>query len=155
MQYLILSDSEHDRLFLPEIGLTDLVRGNVTNRTIGEPDIVVDTIAALGVFLTEAAKQGQSISEIAKDGIKGIKEWAEILKLVPQIVPVLVRFYHSVVKNAEGFYTAVQNMTPEQKSKSVNAFITTFDLTNDKAEQAVEKSVSMILEIISLIKMFK
>lgn len=155
MQYTILTQQDYIQINLPEISTTDLVRGNITNRTAGESDIVVDTISALALFLTEAAKHGKEIADVAKDGIKGIKEWAEILKMVPQIIPVLVLFYHSVIKNAEEFYTAVQNITPEQKSKSVVAFMQNFDLTNDKAEQAIERSISMILEIISLIKSFK
>lgn len=155
MQYTISSQENLIQISLPEISSTDLVRGNVTNRANGEPDLVVDTIAALGIFLTESAKHGQAVAEIAKDGIKGIKEWAEILKLVPHIIPVLVRFYHNIIKNANEFYAAVQNITPEQKSKSVAAFIQNFDLTNDKAEQAIERSISMILEIITLVKSFK
>ncbi|HMT03380.1 MAG TPA: hypothetical protein PKD00_08770, partial [Burkholderiales bacterium] len=95
------------------------------------------------------------IADIAKDGIKGIGEWAEILKLVPQLVPVLVRFYNGVIKNAEDFSKVILTITPEQKAKSIQAFIANFDLTNDKAELAVEKSISLILEVLTLIKVFK
>lgn len=155
MQYTIISQDNLIQLILPEITSTELVRGNTQTRAIGEPDIVVETITALGLFLTEAAKQGKEIASIAKDGIKGIREWAEILKMVPGLIPVLVRFYTHVIKNAEEFYTAVQTISSEQKAKSVEAFCAAFDLENDKAEYAVEKSIAMILEIITLIKAFK
>jgi hypothetical protein len=155
MQYSILPKQEFIQLELPSFTSTELTRGNVTNKLAVEGDIVVDTITALALFLSEAAKHGATIADIAKDGIKGIGEWAEILKLVPQLVPVLIRFYQNVIKNADDFYAAVQNITPEQKNKSVDAFVKNFDITNDKAEQAIEKSVSMILEIITLIKSLK
>lgn len=155
MQYSILPKQEYIQLDLPSFTSTELSRGSVTNKLAAEADIVVDTITALGIFLSEAAKHGATIADIAKDGIKGIGEWAEILKLVPQLVPVLIRFYQNVIKDADKFYEAVQNMTPDQKTKSVAAFVLNFNLPNDKAEQAIERSVSMILEIISLIKSLK
>lgn len=155
MQYTISSQENLIQISLPEISSTDLVRGNVTNRAVGEPDIIVDTIAAFGLFLTEAAKQGQAISEIAKDGIKGIKDWAQILALVPQLVPVLIRFYQNVIKNAEEFYTNIKNITPEQKTKAIEAFKVNFDLTNDKAEEGVEKAIGVLLEVITIIKFLK
>lgn len=155
MQYTILSQQDLIQISLPEISATDLVRGNVTNRAIGEPDLIVDTIAAFGLFLTEAAKQGQVIADIAKDGIKGIKEWAQILALVPQLVPVLVRFYQNVIKNAEGFYNSIKDITPEQKTKAIEAFKVNFDLTNDKAEEGVEKAIGVLLEVITIIRFLK
>ena len=69
MQYTILTQQDYIQINLPEISTTDLVRGNITNRTAGESDIVVDTISALALFLTEAAKHGKEIADVAKDGI--------------------------------------------------------------------------------------
>ncbi len=155
MQYSILPKQEYIQLELPSFTSSELSRGNLTEKMSVESDIIVDTITALAVFLSEAAKQGATIAEIAKDGIKGIGEWAEILKLVPQLVPVLVRFYNGVIKNAEEFSKSILNITPEQKAKSIQSFATNFDLTNDKAELAIEKSITLLLEVLTLIKVFK
>lgn len=154
MQYLIFGEQDYLQVSLPEFTSTELVRGDAITRGL-ESDIVVDTVTAFAIFITEAAKHGKDIAEVAKDGIKGVKEWAEILKHIPALVPVLIRFYHGVVKNAEEFYTAVKDMTPTQKEKSIAAFVANFDLANDKAELAVEHSVKMILEVINLIKFFR
>ncbi len=150
---IYLTDELTTVLNLPIIELKDLktVRGNLKEKN----DIIVDTISALAIFITESAKHGKDIAEIAKDGIKGIKEWAQILQKVPALVPVIIAFYNNVVKNAEEFYTQVQSITPEQKEKSKAVFIQYFDIANDKAEEAIEKSVGLVLEILMLLKVFK
>lgn len=150
---LILTDELMSTVSLPVIELKDLktVRGNLKETN----DIIVDTISALAIFITESAKHGKDIAEIAKDGIKGIKEWAQILQKVPVLIPVIIAFYNGVVKNAEEFYIQIQNITPAQKEQSKAVFIQYFDLPNDKVEEAIEKSVGLILEILMLLKVFK
>lgn len=150
---IVLSDQTYS-VDLPVITIDKFVaaRGNATEV---ESDIIVDTITAFALFLTESAKHGKDVADIAKDGIKGIAEWAAILKLIPSIIPVLVQFYNGVIKNAEEFSKSILTITPEQKAKSAVAFMTHFDIANDKVELAIEKAISLILEVITLIKVFK
>ena len=150
MRYLILTEEQYNQLVLPEIDKMKLVRNNTTNT-----DLVVSTIAAFALFLSQSAKIGKDISIIAKDGVNGIGEWVQIIKMVPEIVPVLIQFYKNVIENAEEFAKQIKNMTPEQKEQSIKAFEQSFDITNDKAEIAIERSINLILEVITIINTLK
>lgn len=151
MQYIILTEEQYNQLTLPSIDKMKLVRNNVSNNE----DIVVSTIVAFGLFLSQAAKHGKDISEIAKDGVKGIGEWIQIIKLVPEVVPTLVQFYKNVIENAETFGNEIKNMTPEKKQESIKAFEQAFDIPNDKAELAIERSINILLEVITMINTLK
>ena len=150
MNYIILTEDQYNSIALPSIDKMKLVRSNTT-----DGDLVVSTITAFAVFLSQAAKHGKDIADIAKDGIKGVGEWVQIIKLVPELVPTIIQFYRNVIENAEEFIKQMKDMTPSQKQQAIAAFEKSFDITNDKAEIAVEKAVNLILEVLSIINTLK
>lgn len=117
--------------------------------------ITVTFIKSLAEVLTDTAKQAETIAAIAKGGIKGIEEWAQILKQVPGIVVLLTKIFTDIVADAEEFAKAVQNITPLEKAQATAIFIEKFDLANDKAEAIVEKVFSVALELVGVIKLMK
>lgn len=115
--------------------------------------IVVEFIKNLAEILTDTATQAESIATVAKGGIKGIQEWAQILKQVPELVVLLTRIFTDIVQDAEEFAKAITNITPLEKAQATAVFIEKFDLTNDKAEAIVEKIFSVALELVGVLKL--
>lgn len=117
--------------------------------------IIVEFVKSLAEVLTQTAVQAEVIATIAKGGIKGIQEWAQILKQVPELVVLLTKIFTDIVQDAEEFAKAVANITPLEKAQATAVFIEKFDLTNDKAEAIVEKIFSVALELVGVIKLIK
>lgn len=148
MKYIVLTEDQYNQLILPELAGDNLLKST-------SDDLLVSTITAFGLFLSSSAKYGKNVAEIAKDGVKGIREWIEILKLFPEFLPTVISFYKNVIENAEEFVQQIKNMTPEQKENVIKAFELSFDIQNDKAEMAVETSIKLILEVITMLRYIK
>ncbi|HMT01762.1 MAG TPA: hypothetical protein PKD00_00390 [Burkholderiales bacterium] len=155
MKYLLLSNGVYQEIELPEI--VSPVRGNATTSrelSVEASDVIVDTIYNIGILLTKALEEGGEIVELAKDGIKGVKEWAQIITLIPKLIPIFV-LLQEVIENAPEFYEQFKNVTPEQLSECKQAFAQSFDIPNDKIEHTVEQSLAIVLSILSLVQSLK
>lgn len=133
---------------LPDYVATEKIRN-------ANGSIIVQFVATFATILSDTVAQSITIAGIAKGGIKGIEEWAQILKQVPALITLFTRIFTDIVQDADEFAQAIVNITPLEKAQATAVFIEKFNLQNDKAEAIVEKIFSIALELIGVLKLVK